>query len=128
MITLTPAGGLQPLWEARGVTSLRSQWRWFQEQAPGELILMQVGKRLEAYDGGALDLVAVTGERLDPVARIGFAASAGVGLGRVAELCRRVRRAKLAYRLVVEEGYLRRGMRRRVVREWWIPLGSDSGS
>jgi len=121
IVTMAPSGRLRPLWQPTMVTSLRSQWRWFREQAPGEVVLMQVGKRMEAFGSDAEALVAVAGVRLDPVTRPGFTVTAGVIMSRLVEVCRRLRRAKMAYQLVVEDGYLRGGMRRRVVREWWIP-------
>lgn len=99
----TPEGALRPRWEPRSVSGLRSQWRHF-----------------ECYEAQAQWLRAQPAVRGLPVrvaVRAPFGDATSLPLGALAALLRRLRRAGVAYLWVAEQGYLRRGLRRRVARE-----------
>jgi hypothetical protein len=46
----------------------------------------------------------------------------------VKKLCQRLRKAELAYQLTVEEGYLRGGMKKRVLRQLYYPRFPQTNS
>jgi len=110
---------LIPCWEPASVSSLRSQWRFFRRQGE-ELVLMQVGNRVEAYEADA-DRLRALRPRAQPATRPGFTAVFSLPLRALAGLRRQLRRQGIAHRFIAEEGYLRSGLKRRVLRLIWRP-------
>lgn len=111
---------LIPRWEPASVSSLRSQWRFFRRQGE-ELALMQVGNRVEAYEADA-DRLRALRPRAKPATRPGFGQVFSLPLKALAGLRRQLRRQGIAHRFIAEEGYLRGGLKRRVLRLIWRPV------
>lgn len=96
-----------------GVTSLASQWRYFQRRYPEHVILLQVGNRLEIHGEARRFFAGHMAAR--PVSRpgIGDGLSFPVGSGR--RLRQELRRRRMPFCQVVEDGWLKGGMKRRVL-------------
>ena len=113
------------LWEPPSVTSLRSQWRWFKQQRPDDVVLVQRGNVFEAYGEDAkrlnrlLNLPFSTRERIGGRGYENEALS--LSLGKLNPFRRRLRAVGIAYCFIAEEGYLKGGMKRRVLRLAWRP-------
>ncbi|CAK0752244.1 RNA-directed DNA polymerase [Gammaproteobacteria bacterium] len=112
---------LQPIWQPPSVNSLRGQWRWFSRHGSNQLVLIQVGNRIELYDADAEKLHQCFGLPLQAVSRPGFKATLSLPMVRLRDLRVRLRRQRLAHRFVAEEGWLPGGMKRRVLRLFWTP-------
>ncbi len=111
---------LIPRWQPIQVSSLRSQWRYFKRQHPNALVIMQVGRVYEVYDQDALLIQQRFQRTLVPqkaIGRYGVKQCLRYYAATVKRLCRRLRKAEIPYQLIVEEGYLRGGMKRRVLRQ-----------
>lgn len=83
-----------PRWEPPIVTSLLSQWSYFKAIWPNALLLMQIGNRLKSFD-----------QKLD------------ITMRQKNKLLERLRQQNTAYILMLEEGYLKGGLKRRILRE-----------
>lgn len=116
---LNGVAGLNPRWEPARVTSLRSQWRFFHRQGDG-LTLLQVGHDVEAY-GADADRLRALRPHARPAVRPGFDPVFRRPLKDLAGLRRQLRRRRIAHRFIAEEGYLRGGLKRRVLRLTWRP-------
>jgi hypothetical protein len=122
---------LIPQWQPAQVSSLRSQWRYFKQQLPEGVVILQVGSGYELYDQDALLLHRQFRRPLIPRDRIGRVGVQHCLRYRPPErknLVRRLRRHAIPYQLVVEEGYLHGGMKRRVLCQQFStqPLDADS--
>ncbi len=122
----SPPFRLIPRWEPASVSSLRSQWRFFRRQGD-ELVLMQVGHDVEAYEVDA-DRLRRLRPRAKPATRPGFAQVFRLPLRALAGLRQQLRRQGIAHRFIAEEGYLRGGLKRRVLRLIWRPASPNSKS
>lgn len=112
---------LQPLWQPQCVHSLRDQWRWFISHRVGDLVLVQVGNRVELYDVHADRLHRCFGYPLQAVPRSGFRATLSLSIARLRDLRMRLRCHCLSHSFLAEEGWLPGGMKRRVLRLLWHP-------
>lgn len=111
---------LMPRWQPIQVSSLRSQWRYFKSQHPNALVIMQVGRVYEVYDQDALLMQQYFQRPLVPqkaIGRYGVKHCLRYHVAAVKELCQHLRKAEIPYQLIIEEGYLRGGMKRRVLRQ-----------
>jgi hypothetical protein len=102
-----------PRWRPVMVTSLRSQWRFFQRQWPAHLLLVQVGKRLEVFNQHVETVARLCGLARPGSPRQGFVATLSLPWRARDQVMRRLRRSGQPYGLISEEGYLRSGMKRR---------------
>ena len=124
-------GRLLALWEPRGVASLHGQWRWFRKRYPGAMTLMQVGNCVELHGDDALRVTALGGLGGKPAARAGWPAPGLAWPVAVARsLMRRLCRQGDDVNFVREEGWLRGGLKRRVLRAHWlgVPTGNAAGA
>lgn len=122
-------GRLVPRWEPAAVTSLRSQVQYFRHQFPPALVLVQIGNRVALFEpdlglalGACPWLARWRGAQVE--ARIGLGPGRSWPLTAIKGLGRSLRAASLAYAFVAEEGYLRGGMKRRVLRFLYSPLAT----
>jgi RNA-directed DNA polymerase len=113
---------LVPLWEPASVTSLRSQWRWFKSQRPTDLLLMQVGNSVAVFDEDTVKLPPLAGLAAMTQPRAGFGEEISLPLRCLKSLRQRLRQRRVAHCFVAEEGYLKLGMKRRVLRLVWRPI------
>ncbi|MGY6586911.1 MAG: hypothetical protein ACXIUB_01345 [Wenzhouxiangella sp.] len=113
---------LQPTSQPAAVTGLRSQWAWFRRESPLALVLLQVGREVMAFEAQAERLGQVLGCALDTPPRRPFRRSLSVPLKRLKALRYKLRQRGLAYLFASQQGYLRGGMKRRVLRLDWRPL------
>ena len=111
---------LRPLWEPASVTSLRSQWHYFKQMHPTMVCLMQVGNRVELYGRDAQYLATLLGGGVT-TERHGFEQAFSVPFHRLAGARQLLHYHSTPHLLVVEEGYLRGGMKRRVLAWLWWP-------
>ena len=112
---------LIPLWQPLSVSSLVSQWRFFHRQGPG-IVLMRVGRQVEAYGEDALLLRRLFGLRLDERRRPGLGPCIALPPRAVPKFLARLVKTGVGYRYVVEEGYLKGGLKRRVLAAVYAPL------
>ena len=119
-------GRLIPRWEPAAVTSLRRQVQYFRQQFPPALVLVQVGNRVALFAPDlslALSpcpwLARWRGTQVEN--RPGLGPGRSWPLDAIKGLGRSLRAAGLAYAFVAEEGYLRGGMKRRVLRYLYLP-------
>jgi hypothetical protein len=111
---------LIPRWQAPQITSFRSQWLYFVQQWPGHLILIQLGGRCYAFNQDAQRLLQQSGYRLNKPPRTGFDASISVPFP---VLYQRLRAQQIAYCLILEEGYLKGGLKQRLLVALFSPPG-----
>lgn len=126
LFALSDSGVLRPRWAPASVTSLRSQWRYFARTAPEALVLMQTGNRAQAYEAQARRLSDLLRHPLDPTPRPGFAVTLSMPLSQLRSLRNRLRNVGIAHCFVAEEGYLRSGHKRRVLRLAWRPAAGEN--
>jgi hypothetical protein len=117
---------LLPRYKPMQVTSLRSQWRWFKRLYPRAVLVMQVGSDFEVYGEDALRLGALCAQtrltRLREIERMGLPPGLGVNLAHGDRVFDGLRRHHSPWLRVEEEGFLRGGMRQRVLRQAaWSP-------
>jgi len=122
-------GRLVPRWEPAAVTSLRSQVQYFRHQFPPALVLVQVGNRVALFGPDLRQALAACpwlarwrGAQVET--RGGLGQGLSWPLDVIQGLGRSLRAAGLAYAFVAEEGYLRGGMKRRVLRFLYSPLAT----
>ena len=103
---------LRPLWEPPGVTGFASQWRYFRRQWPDHALVMQCGHQwlLDRPVPGAMPWRGRA-----PVQAWQLSGSALTVQLQV------WRRQRQAYVLVDEQGYLKGGLKRRMLREIYRP-------
>lgn len=106
---------LRQRFEPPSVTSYAGQKRWFARRFPAAAVLVQKGWGYELLDGAASKASAKPGTPTKANARA--AANAMHPVARVHRLVERLRRAGRAYVIVREEGYLKRGLKRRTLSE-----------
>ncbi len=104
-----------------GVTSLASQWRYFRRRYPEHLLLLHVGQYLEVYQVQGSDFPLPVGGSL--VERPGLGTGLAWPVARGAILRRELRRRGQPFCQIVEDGYLRGGMKQRSLRWIFTPLG-----
>ncbi|CAK0750009.1 RNA-directed DNA polymerase [Gammaproteobacteria bacterium] len=118
-LDITPDGQMIPRWEPPSVSSLRGQWRWFKHRFPNALIFIQVGNCLEVHGQDAKRIATLENHGGKPVQRPFFTESGwSWPLARAANLTRRLNRLGWSRVDVSEEGWLKGGMKRRVLRRW----------
>lgn len=124
-------GRLVPRWEPAAVTSLRSQVQYFRHQFPPALVLVQIGNRVALFEPDLRRALAPCpwlarwrGAQVETRPSLGPGQS--WPLDAIKGLGRSLRAAGLAYAFVAEEGYLRGGMKRRVLRFHYSPLATGS--
>jgi hypothetical protein len=119
-------GRLVPRWEPAAVTSLRSQVQYFRHQFPPALVLVQVGNRVALF-GPDLRQALAACPWLARWRDVQVETRGGLGQGlswSLAAIKGLGRSAGLAYAFVTEEGYLRGGMKRRLLRFLYLPLAT----
>lgn len=112
---------LLPRWQARSAHSFAAQWRHFQALWPSSLIVMQRGARCYVLNDQALWLQQLCRFPLNPTPCPGFQRSLSIPFPLLWRLLADLRRQRLAYVLVLEEGYLPGGLKQRRLREWFLP-------
>jgi len=112
---------LQPRWQPPKVSGLRGQWRWFTQQWPEALVLVQTGHSVEVYDQQAVSLAECLRVPLDSRPRRPFRATLSRPLKQLRGLRRRLRHLHITHLFIAEEGYLPGGLKRRVLRLGWWP-------
>jgi RNA-directed DNA polymerase len=120
-------GRLVPRWEPAAVTSLRSQVQYFRHQFPPALVPVQIGNRVALFEPDlSLALAACPGLARWRGAQVETRGGQGLSwpLAAIQGLGRSLRAAGLAYAFVAEEGYLRGGMERRLLRFLYLPLAT----
>lgn len=118
-------GQLRPRWQPPGVTSLRSQVAYFRRAFQPALILVQLGNRVALFgDDLARALAAapwIGGWRQSRAeTRNGLGAGCSWPLSHLKGLGKSLRRAGLPYGFVAEQGYLPGGMKRRMLRYFFV--------
>jgi len=128
LVRLAADGPLQPTQSARGVASMRGQWRYFRKQFANACVLMQVGNRVELYGADARCMAQWPGHGGTPVARPGWAADeAGLSwpLARRDALLQWLTRQGLAWVEVEERGWLKSGgLKQRALRRLHLPTAA----
>ena len=114
---------LHPQWEPKRVNSLYQQWHWFQNHYPGFWVLMQVGNRIELYNHHAVELqqLGIPWIKLDSPPRRPFQHATGVSLKLLSKLTRILSRQQSLWLHVIEAGYLKGGMKRRLLYRIYQP-------
>ena len=121
LFTLHDGLSLRRRWLPPAVSGLRGQWRWFAEQWPDAVVLLQTGHRFEVYDRQAQALARWLNAPLDLVPRCPFSTTLSWPLKALRGLRCDLRRAGVAHLFVAEEGHLPGGLKRRVLRLAWWP-------
>ncbi|MBQ1782162.1 MAG: hypothetical protein II007_00755, partial [Gammaproteobacteria bacterium] len=123
--------GLQPRWRPKCVTSLVSQWRYFQCRWPEALVMLQVGKRWLITEPHLQLARSLAGPCLTYRVRLGL----GECLELTATQRQRLQSRLIQYRKlwieVCEAGYLRTGFKRRTLTAIYNPnisMTHSSGS
>lgn len=119
-LSLSPLGKLIACWAPRGVASLRGQWRWFCKRYPAALVLMQAGNCVECYGEHARRVAALRGHGGKAVARPGWSeGESGLAwpIAKAEGLVRRLLREGWQVVRVVEDGWLKGGLKRRGLRQ-----------
>jgi len=118
----TVNGKLLPLWQPSLVVSFRSQWQWFHKKFRVSIQLIQLGRMVAciACDVHKLPRAVFRMMRKGKPC-IGFDDLYLAPLSALKNIRLQLRDAHLAHIFVAEEGYLRGGMKRRVLRLLWLP-------
>lgn len=95
---------------------------------PGVLMLIQVGNQIQVFDSHAIQIAKAFRYPLDRVSRSHFAASLSIRFRSREKWLQRLRSSRQAYCLIEEEGYLRGGLKRRVLRECNLTASNGSTS
>lgn len=116
-INITPDGQIIPRWEPSSVCSLRGQWRWFQQRFPQSLVLIQVGNCMEVHGQDVQRIATLENHGGRPIHRGSFT-EPGLSwpIKRTPSLTRRLNRMGCSWVVVAEDGWLKGGMKRRVLR------------
>jgi hypothetical protein len=125
LVRLGADGRLLPTQSARGVSSMRGQWRYFAKRFAPACVLMQVGRQLELYGSDARCVAQWPGHGGTPVLRPGWAADeAGLAwpLAWREALLQRLTQQGLAWVYVDEQGWLKSGgLKQRALRRLHWP-------
>jgi hypothetical protein len=132
LFTRAPCGQLRPLWEPWETVSLQSQWRHFHQRFADALVWLQTGRSVETCGPSLRRLLEVRPDLprwraarfterpvVGEVLALSYAGYRQLGAGRGM--------GGLAWIYVAEEGYLRGGMKRRVLRYWSRPPRAGDG-
>ncbi len=125
IIQLQGFARLKPVWEAVNVNSLRGQWRYFNKLYPGFIIIVQTGNKAEIYDED-VDILVGHGFLRPTTTRLKFTQTLSLPLAGLKSLRRRLRSLKLAHCFIAEQGYHKKGLKRRVLRLYWRPIDKTS--
>jgi hypothetical protein len=123
LFDLAPGPRLHQRWEPRGVASLRGQWRALRRRLGAARVLIQVGKCWELHGGDHEGLPPRLLRRAQPMARAGMGAGWSVPRSVGAQIEAHWRGAGQAHAVVAEEGRLRGGLKRRLLRRVYRPAG-----
>lgn len=93
---------LTPRWQPHNVTTFRQQVAYFKRHYMVPCLLLQKGNQVIELHSGAVYPINNLNQRLQLAQKQGQ-----------------------AYALVTEQGYLRSGLKRRVLRQLWLPAGTD---
>ena len=109
--------GIQPQWEPERVNTLYQQWHWFQAHYPYHWVLMQVGNRIECFNHPLDQLLSagISWMQEDVPPRHPFQRSIGIPLKRISMLTRTLTQQHRPWLHVIEAGYLKGGMKRRLL-------------
>lgn len=125
LVRLGADGRLLPTQSARGVSSMRGQWRYFRKRFAPACVLMQVGRQVELYGADARCVAQWPCHGGTPVARPGWSADeAGLSwpLARRDALLQRLTQQGLAWVYVDEQGWLKSGgLKQRALRRLHWP-------
>lgn len=121
VLFLPGAEAVRAAFEPVGAHSFTGQWRWFSKRWPHALVLLQRGREVAvrtslASGRGCLEAPWARKEGdwlLFPLARL-------------RSLRRRLRIAGIEHLFAAEEGWLKGGLKRRVVRLYWQPRERES--
>jgi len=133
------------------------QWRWFKQQRPGDVVLVQRGNVFEAYDEDAKSLSKLlsstlgtrehgksplslrddsmdgggrtkSGTRVERFGVKGYEDETllSLSLRQLKSFRRRLRAVGVPHCFIAEEGYLKGGMKRRVLRLAWHPQAAQA--
>ena len=119
----TREGQWLPRWEPARVRSLQGQWRYFKRCFRGAVILFQIGRNVAVCERDAEQIEPWFVRQALRVIRPGFVAVLEWPLAKLAAMRARLRRRAVPHVFVAEEGYLRGGLKRRVLRLVWLPQG-----
>jgi hypothetical protein len=121
LFDVLPGPRLLPRWEPRGIASLRGQWRALRKRFRPGVTLLQVGKRWELYGGDHEGLPPGLLQRGRPTVRPGLGEgwTFPLAMGRRLEAC--WRQCRRSYAVLAEDGFLRGGLKRRVLRRLYRP-------
>ena len=105
----------------RGVASLRGQWRYFCRCFPGAVVFMRVGNRIEAYGPhvGRIEALPNHGGQV-VTTRAGLAPALAWKPEQAGALRRRLTRAGMDWVETAESGWLKGGLKRRVLGRWSV--------
>ncbi len=116
VVRLNANGKLQSTRSARGVASMRGQWRYFRNRFAPAIVLMQVGKCLEVYGPHARLVAGLPHHGGKPVQRPGWAATeAGLSwpMARLHRVTHKLSKQGLPWVYVAEQGWLKGGIKQR---------------
>lgn len=123
LFQIAPGPRLLPRWEPRGVASLASQWRVLRRRFHPARVLIQVGCRWELHGDDVAGLPPPLVRAARPIVRSGMPGTGchrGAGLSFAETAVGRLEAFWQArgepYALIVEEGRLRGGLKRRLLR------------
>lgn len=131
LFEVLPGPRLVPRWEPRAAVNLRGQWHALRRRFPAARLLIQVGCRWELYGGDQAGLPPGLMRRARAITRPGWTFKPAAGQGwsfpttAVPALEIYWQGQRQSYALVAEEGRLRGGLMRRVLRRlyWAVPCG-----
>jgi RNA-directed DNA polymerase len=101
-------------WEP--ASCLAMQYGWFSQTHPSAIVLMQVGRFCEVYGQSAPHAAAILKLRISKGAR-GLGLQAGFPMGGLSIFKKRLKSERRGYIIVAEDGWLRNGLKRRVMTE-----------
>ncbi|MDX8389073.1 MAG: reverse transcriptase domain-containing protein [Mariprofundaceae bacterium] len=118
-------GKLSPKWQPERVWSLHSQWQWFHTMFQGCIQLMQLGHQVICANGDIDRLPRHVRSLMRSSRELWSMQQVRAAPIRQSKTIRAaLRSASLPHLFVSEEGYLRGGFKRRVLRLLWMPSGS----
>ncbi|WP_336245399.1 RNA-directed DNA polymerase [Thiorhodospira sibirica] len=104
----------RPRWQPECVTSMSTQWRWYQTHYPGSILLVECGRELlcSALPGHIKAKVYQGSAHL---------AAWSVPMQRLADVQSELEAQQRYYIFCSEQGYLKGGLKRRCVRTLYLP-------
>jgi len=118
---------LIPRWQPLSVSSLKSQWHYFKNQNIG-LVIMQLGHVFELYNKDAHRLSQLLNRPLlakEKINRYQVQACLRLHQYEIKPTLRYLRKKFIAYQLIVEQGYLPGGLKKRVLKQWFYATEPD---